>query len=150
MLLESQWKGADLAALARQQLGAYASRDPAQIQITGESVLLSAELAMPFGLVLHELATNAAKYGALLSAKGKLAVNWSLGQKDGQRILDFKWREKDGPVAKTPEKNGFGSGLVASGIPNATVKRNFNPDGFECSISVPLTNNGLMDSVAEV
>ena len=71
LLVESDWKGADLGELAQQQLAAYRPRPPDRLRIEGEPVLLPADLATPFGLVLHELATNAAKHGALSNRTGK-------------------------------------------------------------------------------
>ena len=78
LLVGSKWRGADLAAIAHSQLDAYRSADnPDRMRIEGEPVTLPADLATPFGLVLHELATNAAKHGALSRPGGAVTLRWS-------------------------------------------------------------------------
>jgi len=138
LLVESEWKGADLRDLARQQLGAYATDNPDRVRIEGEAVLLPPDLATPFGLVLHELATNAAKHGALSNPGGRVATNWAISQRNNQRYLQFAWTEEDGPAVREPGAHGFGSTLIDTAIPGAEVKRQFQPEGFACTIEVPL------------
>ena len=138
LLVESEWKGADLRDLARQQLGAYATDNPDRVRIEGEAVLLPPDLATPFGLVLHELATNAAKHGALSNPGGRVATNWAIHQRNNQRYLQFAWTEEDGPAVREPGAHGFGSTLIDTAIPGAEVKRQFQPEGFACTIEVPL------------
>jgi two-component system, chemotaxis family, CheB/CheR fusion protein len=138
LLVESEWKGADLRDLARQQLGAYATDNPDRVRIEGEAVLLPPDLATPFGLVLHELATNAAKHGALSNSAGKVVATWTLGEGNSPRILKFGWMEEDGPAVREPGAHGLGSTLIDTAIPGAEVKRQFQPEGFACTIEVPL------------
>jgi two-component system CheB/CheR fusion protein len=138
LLVESEWKGADLRDLARQQLGVYAIDNPDRVRIEGEAVLLPPDVATPFGLVLHELATNAAKHGALSSPGGKVATIWAINQRNDQRYLQFAWKEADGPAVREPAVHGFGSTLIDTAIPGAQIKREFRPDGFRCTIEVPL------------
>jgi two-component system CheB/CheR fusion protein len=137
LLVESDWKGADVGALARQQLQPYVPANSKRIQIEGPPVTLTADMATPFGLVLHELATNAAKHGALSGRNGTVALNWSVtGNK--KKVLKFTWRERGGPKVKQPKRTGFGSALIDQGIPGASVKRDFRPDGIACIIELPL------------
>ena len=82
LLVKSEWKGADLEELARDQLGAY----PDRLRIEGERVLLPADLATPFSLVLHELATNAAKHGALSRARGRVNLSWTVGSRNARQL----------------------------------------------------------------
>jgi two-component system CheB/CheR fusion protein len=138
LLVESDWKGADLGALVRQQLDPYVSGGPGRLQIEGSAVTLPPDLASPVGLVLHELATNAAKYGALSQAGGKLSLSWSTDQRNDQRVLKFVWREVDGPEVKKPDRVGFGSSLIEWGIPDAVVRREFLSDGVVCTMEFPL------------
>jgi two-component system CheB/CheR fusion protein len=138
LLVESDWKGADLGELAQQQLAAYRPRPPDRLRIEGEPVLLPADLATPFGLVLHELATNAAKHGALSNRTGKVAVTWGVSRGNNIRALRFDWKETGGPASREPAPVGFGGTLIESAIPGARVKREFRGDGLEVTVEVPL------------
>jgi two-component system CheB/CheR fusion protein len=137
LLVQSDWQGADLAALTRVQLQAYSSDAGKRLQIEGPAILLPADLATPFGLVLHELATNAAKYGALARPAGRVAVTWSLAATDGQCVLRVQWRESGG---SKPDENkaGLGSQLIEHAIPGARVRRQFDKEGLACTIELPL------------
>jgi two-component system, chemotaxis family, CheB/CheR fusion protein len=138
LLVETEWRGADLAALAREQLEPYAAGDPERVTINGEPVSLPADLATPFSLVLHELATNAAKYGFLSQPKGKVLLSWDLSTRNNHPVLRVQWREENGPPA-APGSAGFGTALIDHDIPNATVRREFGSEGLLCTIEVPLT-----------
>src|SRR5262249_7498843 len=82
LLVQSEWKGADLRDLARQQLQAHATDNPERVRIDGEPILLPPDVATPFGLVLHELATNAAKHGALSNHTGKVTTSWTTDERN--------------------------------------------------------------------
>jgi two-component system CheB/CheR fusion protein len=86
----------------------------------------------------HELATNAAKYGALSTEEGSVAILWSTMPGNDHPSLKFVWREQNGPPVKVPEGSGFGSILIERGLPEATVKHEFLPEGVVCRIEVPL------------
>src|SRR5262249_57942175 len=139
LLVESDWQGADLAALARRQLEPYISDNPDRLRIQGETVLLPADLATPFGLVLHELATNAAKYGSLTEAKGTVSLAWKVTKRNDRSILKVIWKEKNGTPTKSPIRTGFGNTLIEKGIPDASVTRDYLQDGLICTIEFPLT-----------
>jgi two-component system CheB/CheR fusion protein len=100
---------------------------------------------VPFGLVLHELATNAAKYGSLTRTKGAVDVEWKVesGKKKGQRVLKFVWKESGGPAVKKSKKPGFGSELITKGLPQADVQWQFRPEGLSCTIVLPLPQPGV-------
>ncbi len=142
LLVESDWAGADLAELAQQQLNAYATGNPDRFRIAGEAISLPAELATPFGLVLHELATNAAKYGALSNERGRVSVTWIVSRGNNERLLCVEWREIAGPPVKSPGAGGFGSTLIENAIPGAQVKRVFNAGGLACTIELALPEDG--------
>jgi two-component system CheB/CheR fusion protein len=139
LLVQSDWKGADVRDLASQQLGAYATDNPDRVRLKGEPILLPPDVATPFGLVLHELATNAAKHGALSNNAGHVSANWTTNGRNNQRFLKFDWKEAGGPAVRKPGAKGFGSTLIDTAIPGAQVKREFRPEGFVCTIEVPLT-----------
>jgi two-component system CheB/CheR fusion protein len=138
LLVESDWKGTGLAELAQHQLAAYAPQKLDRLRIAGEPVLLPADIATPFGLVLHELAVNAAKYGALSNHTGKIAVTWNVMRRSNSRTLHFEWKETGGPAVKQSAPAGFGSTLIESAIPGAQVKREFRGEGLVCTIDAPL------------
>ncbi len=138
LLANSEWKGAELDALVRQQLGPYAMERPERIHLSGEPVLLPAHLATPFGLVLHELATNAAKHGSLSLATGGVELDWRFDTKAAGRTLTVTWRERGGPPVKKPATTSFGCRLIQKGLPDATVQHDFRPDGVVCTITLPL------------
>ncbi|MBB4183499.1 two-component system CheB/CheR fusion protein [Sinorhizobium terangae] len=136
LLVESEWSGAELGALARSQLEAYASGDRHRLQLEGEPVTLPADTATPFGLVLHELATNSAKYGAFATANGRVQLSWKRGNNDRQLIVT--WKERGGPPVEPPGEQGFGGVLIEKSLPGATVHRDFHPDGVVCTIDIEL------------
>jgi two-component system CheB/CheR fusion protein len=106
LLFDSDWHGAELRALVGTQLQAHSMGDTGRIRVEGPGVMLPPELATPFGLVLHELATNATKYGALSKDGGTVSISWSTTPgNDGPR-LKFEWREQDGP-RKGPQALGL-------------------------------------------
>jgi two-component system CheB/CheR fusion protein len=141
LLVNSDWHGADLATLTHTQMEPYTSENPDRVQIGGPAVTLPADLATPFGLILHELATNAAKHGALSRPRGTVAIEWSMSRND-PRVLKVVWREQGGPPVQQPTTSGFGSALIDNGIPGATVKREFDPAGLICTIELPLPKAG--------
>jgi len=136
LLVESEWAGAELGALAFDQLRAYSGGDPGRLQFEGDRVLLSPDIATPFGLVLHELATNAAKYGAFSTSNGQVGLRWKLGN-NGRR-LTVTWTERGGPPVQPPGAQGFGGVLIEKSLPGAKVHRDFQPDGVVCTIDIEL------------
>jgi two-component system CheB/CheR fusion protein len=138
LLVDSEWAGAELAALALSQLDAYAGRDRRRLKIEGDPVTLTPEIATPFGLVLHELATNAAKYGAFSTPQGRVTLSWKLNQGNNGRRLTVVWKERGGPPVKPPETQGFGGVLIEKGLPGAVVHRDFEPEGVVCTMEVDL------------
>ena len=137
LLVESDWHGADLAALARAQLEPHVPAGSGRLAIEGEPVTLPADVATPFGLVFHELATNAAKYGALSVAEGSVNLRWELQHRNNERVLRVVWEERNGPRPESPNKTGLGSVLIEKGIPNAIVHREFAAEGLRCTVTLP-------------
>lgn len=139
LLVETDWQGAELGVLARSQLNAYAGRQQDRLQIRGNPVMLPPDYATPFGLVLHELATNAAKYGALSSEAGRVALSWELGgRNNSHHRLTVIWKERGGPPVNAPEHRGFGTALIGGGIPGSSVRHEFRREGVVCTIEVDL------------
>jgi two-component system CheB/CheR fusion protein len=139
LLLGSSWTGADVAAIARSQLDAYRSVDhPNRLRVEGDPVTLPADLATPFGLVLHELATNAVKHGALSAPDGAVMLRWSMTSRNKTPALTVVWSETGGPPVQPPKKSGFGGVLIENGLPQAVVRREFRPEGLVCTMEIPV------------
>ncbi|MDK1377480.1 chemotaxis protein CheB [Sinorhizobium sp. 6-70] len=136
LLVESEWSGAELGALALSQLEAYSGSDGRRLQLEGEPVTLPPDTATPFGLVLHELATNAAKYGAFATGNGQVKLSWK--RRNNNRHLTITWEEHGGPPVEPPSEQGFGGVLIEKSLPGATVHRDFQPDGIVCTIDMEL------------
>jgi len=150
LLVGSDWKGADLAELARQQLAPYITDIRDRLRLQGEAILLPADLATPVGLVLHELATNAAKHGSLSVATGTVGVSWSTNGRNNGRRLKLVWEERGGPSGAPPKTDGFGNALIDSVIPGAQVAREMRPGGLVCTIDLALpeaADNGAVGRV---
>jgi two-component sensor histidine kinase len=104
MVLDKQWKGAELGDIVRAEMDPYADR----VKVWGQSLMLNAKAAQHLGLALHELATNAAKYGALSNSTGWVHICWSVDDAAAARSLGFRWQEHGGPLVKPPGRRGFG------------------------------------------
>ena len=105
LLIEKDWSGADLAAVVRTEMSPY----PDRVTIDGPTVMLSAHAAQNFALAVHELATNAAKYGALSDQAGWVHISWSVVQANGDSQFRFRWQERGGPLVAPPAIKGFGA-----------------------------------------
>jgi PAS domain S-box-containing protein len=106
LFVQSRWTGADLRDLVTQELSPYSQNEETRTRIDGPSVLLEPDAAQSVAVILHELANNAAKYGALSAAQGRVQVAWSHAA-DGRLIL--RWTETGGPLVSAPTRKGFGS-----------------------------------------
>jgi PAS domain S-box-containing protein len=140
LLVQESWYGASLLELVRTQLGHYLDRNGSQISLAGPSVLLKPEAAQSLGLALHELATNAAKYGALSVPGGSVQIVWRrlLEPEEG---IEIDWTETGGPNVKEPERRGFGSLVIERNLSrslDAEVHLTFRPEGVHCRMLIPL------------
>ncbi|PZQ59502.1 MAG: histidine kinase [Phenylobacterium zucineum] len=134
LLTATSWRGAAMRDLLLAELRPYA---PDQYQLSGPEVELAPRETLALGLVLHELATNAAKYGALSAPGGCVRVVWSLFE--GR--LDVEWREQDGPYVPPPTHRGFGSRLIERTLKEqlgGSARLDFGPGGLVCHIRLPL------------
>jgi two-component sensor histidine kinase len=131
--MAAQGRGASLRAILSTELEPYGL---ARISIEGPDTILSPTLALTMALIVHELATNAAKYGGLSRPAGKLSVHWSLAD----RILNLNWREAGGPPIDAPTHHGFGLRLLPRALEqfSGTAETSFKPDGFICTMKAVL------------
>ena len=139
VLIRADWHDAPLREVIGSALDAYGG-EPDRIAIEGPSVVLAANLAVTISLVFHELATNASKYGALSVSAGQVKVSWTIiPARKGVNRVHIIWCERGGPAVEPPRHRGFGSQLLEKGMPaDGTIKLDFQPEGLECRICLPL------------
>ncbi|MFC7739051.1 PAS domain S-box protein [Roseomonas sp. GCM10028921] len=141
LLAEGGWTGADLRTLAEKELAAYAPAEEhgSTTVLNGPAFPLASAAVQPLSMVLHELATNAAKYGALSVPGGKLEVKWRVDHSAGTLRID--WIESGGPPVSPPARRGFGSRLIEATIRNqlgGSVEWFWEASGLACHVAVPL------------
>jgi two-component sensor histidine kinase len=137
VLNRTEWKGALIKDVVAAELAPFATR----AQIGGPDLVLSEHWVQTFALVLHELATNAAKHGSLSSAVGQVAVSWSVSGSGGDAQFRFIWQESGGPAVVAPVRKGFGGAILERAIPadsGVRPKLEFAPAGLRYEIEVPL------------
>jgi len=138
LLIADDWHGASLRMLVEQQLGEHADRFGEQIAIEGEDVMLKPEAVQNLGLALHELATNAQKYGSLSDPRGQVSIKWQFCEEASK--LKLVWQEKGGPPVTPPERSGFGRVMIETVVGQALegdVRLSFPPKGVRCVIVIP-------------
>jgi PAS domain S-box-containing protein len=140
LLSESHWQGVGLSDLVRHQLAPYATG--ANMTTAGPDVVLTAVATQAVAMVLHELVTNAGKYGALSTATGRVSMTWECSRSGAaMAMLYIVWREMAGPPITAPVQSGFGTSLIRDLIPHeigGKVDLAFQPEGALCKIEFPL------------
>ena len=133
LLIKSEWRGASLKQILA---GEFAPYDPAQFELAGEDFECPSEIATVLALIIHELTTNAAKYGALSTPCGTVALSWN---KRGDRV-EFDWLESGGPPPAVARRQGFGTTLLHKGLRqfDGSVQMIFAPGGLQCRLSLSL------------
>jgi two-component system CheB/CheR fusion protein len=111
-LTQSGWRGSELGDIVRAACRPFG--EDARLQIDGPRVDLESGAVINMAMVLHELATNAAKYGALATSVGRISIRWRVESNGNGQMLQFEWKEQNGPPLEGFEKKGFGSQLISS------------------------------------
>jgi PAS domain S-box-containing protein len=141
LLVRNAWRGVDLGELVCSQLAHYRDLIGSRIHLNGPQILISAATAQTIGMCVHELATNAAKYGALSNSDGCVEIHWSLDcQEAGKESFTMSWREIGGPPVAAPETSGFGSAIIgplAEMSLSARTDLEFRPSGFSWRLACP-------------
>jgi len=138
LFVESRWAGAELHSLVKEELAAYCRDGEGRARIDGPRLLMRPDIAQAVAVALHELATNAAKYGALSVAQGYVRVEWSRGS-DGRLVL--RWTETGGPPGKPPRRQGFGTRVMDSmirGQLKGDMRFDWRAEGLSCEIVLPV------------
>jgi PAS domain S-box-containing protein len=135
LFVETRWTGAELSKVATQELAPYFSTGERHVLVEGPQVFLPANVAQAIAVILHELATNAAKYGALSVPTGQIELKWS-HDADGRLLL--RWREMDGPAVQTPTRQGFGKRIIEQMIRQLKGETRFDwrTEGLVCEIAL--------------
>jgi two-component sensor histidine kinase/integral membrane sensor domain MASE1 len=131
-LIKSNWTPISLGEIVRSELEPYGARARAE----GADISLSPKQAQDFSLVLHELATNAAKYGALSNGSGTVEIFWTTTTQGESTALKFSWRERGGPPVIAPRTNGFGTAMLRAAFPNSHF--DYATEGLSCDVHLKL------------
>ena len=137
LFVESRWTGAEIDSLVKQELAAYCQEGETRARIDGPNLSLEPNAAQTVAVTLHELATNAAKYGALSVPEGRVQVEWSRAA-DGRLVL--RWVETGGPPVKPPKRKGFGTRVMHSMIQrhmNGEMRFDWHAEGLICEVAIP-------------
>ena len=136
---KTRWIGADLATIAMQELAPYTQKEQKRVHIGGPPIMLEPDAAQAIAITLHELSTNAAKYGALSVANGRVDLNWSM--ETGGR-LRLSWTESGGPTVQEPTRKGFGRRIVEQMIGHQSGETNFDwrAEGLACEIALKVNH----------
>jgi PAS domain S-box-containing protein len=141
LLSDARWHSADLGALVAEELAPYRVSGGDKVQVSGPDVALPPHMAQGLALALHELATNAAKHGALSSLLGKLSLNWQLRPD----YLVLQWTETGGPAVSPPSTRSFGLKVIRTSIENQLNGKaifEWSPPGMQCTLAIPLGKYG--------
>lgn len=135
VLSARKWEGADIRDIVEATLEPFATAAPDRVRVAGPKVAMSSRAVLMLSMILHELATNATKYGALSVPGGRVAIDWSINS-DGSVAL--VWLESDGPPVTAPTHTGFGSTLIEKGFSaqlGGSATLHFNPGGLSCALT---------------
>ena len=140
LLTRQNWDGAAVGEVVERALEPFRDQSPARFRIEGHDALLSAKKALLTVMILHELGTNAVKYGALSSDNGRVSVTWELTNEANDSRLRLHWRESGGPPVQPPDRKGFGSTLIERALEGESGKAqmDFNPSGLVCVLDFPI------------
>ncbi len=141
LLTRGQWTGVVLSELASQLLAPYGGDDQARVAIEGPELRLPSVTTATLAMALHELATNAAKYGALSCPEGRVRLDWRIAPGDGAGRLSLTWRERGGPAVVPPEKRGFGARMIEDGLAQGlggAASIRYEPAGVVCTMDISL------------
>jgi two-component sensor histidine kinase len=146
LLTRGNWESASIEDVVRTSLEATAGTDPGRYALSGPNLALPPQMTTSVAMLIHELSTNAIKYGALSRPSGRISIDWVVEEIGGRRRLSLKWTERGGPPVASPTRRGFGTRLIARGIAsdrNSDVSLEFEADGLRCRVLATLPEASL-------
>jgi two-component sensor histidine kinase len=141
LLIRERWTGASCRSLIESAVKAFQSTGIDQFEIAGDNLVISSGPALSLSMVIHELSTNATKYGALSVKEGRVSIAWFVSQDDPKRFI-MHWKESGGPVVLEPSRKSFGSRLIEQALPGqlkGEARLRFDPSGLSCEVNIPLS-----------
>lgn len=144
LLSDREWSGISLVDLITKQVEPYTIFDPAQVELVGEDIVLPPDHALGLGIALHELATNAAKHGALSIARGHVRVSWQVEPGLNESRVVLHWVESGGPHVSMPQARGLGERLIERSLDkvlSSSVRLSYPESGMEALISMPIRDH---------
>ena len=142
ILTRESWEGAGLLEIVSRAVAPLGGQGRAnRLAVDGANVWVTPRIALALSLALHELATNAVKYGALSVPGGQVSVRWSVTHQDLSSCLELIWEETGGPPVQPPTRQGFGTRLIQQGLSrelNGEARLEYRPEGLRCRIKAPL------------
>ena len=136
LLTQKNWQHADMSEVAEAAMAPLKEERGHRFSISGPPVDLPPTTAVPVAMILHELCTNALKYGALSNDQGRVAINWTTAPDERGTAIDLTWCENGGPIVQPPQREGFGSRMISSLTQqmNGSFKTDYLPEGIACEV----------------
>jgi two-component sensor histidine kinase len=141
VLTRENWEGANLHDIVEEALAPYRREQTERFTTGGPRLQVPPRIALPLAMALHELSTNAVKYGAFSTDGGRVDVHWDLADATDEEMVMLRWCEQGGPTVQPPTRKGFGSRLIERGLTRelaGEVILDYRPSGLSCTISFPL------------
>lgn len=142
LIMQKNWAGAEIGQLVARTLAPYSSEDHSRIDAKGAHIMVRSQTGVSLVMILHELTTNAVKYGALSVPAGRLAVTWRRSEDESGSRISLQWRESGGPKVTPPARPGFGTRLIERSTSyelGGTAQLRYEEDGFCCDLDFPWT-----------
>jgi two-component system CheB/CheR fusion protein len=145
LLSRDQWRDVLLRDVLTEELRPFVMQDSHRIELSGPSLFLKPRVALALGMIIHELVTNATKYGALSVPEGRVILAWAIDLQEPRHRLTVRWQERDGPPVAKPGHSGFGLSLIERSMKhelNGETTMEFDPAGLSLTLSMPFTPTG--------
>jgi two-component sensor histidine kinase len=152
LLTNEKWRGVRLGPLVQSQTGHQSGLYKERIEMAGPDVLLNSTATQAIGMALHELFTNAVRYGALFNETGSIAISWRFANSETESLFEMEWIERDGPPTAAPASRGFGSVVIERMLSqrlNAVVDLSFDAEGLTWRLRAPSKNIEANEELGE-